>query len=48
VLGEMELLGGSSARRAASVVALTPVRAAAVPYAAAKDFLNKNPLVRDA
>lgn len=41
----MEVLGGSSAKRAASVVAATPVRVAVVPYATAKEYLSANPLV---
>ncbi|GAB4812965.1 hypothetical protein N2152v2_000011, partial [Parachlorella kessleri] len=46
VLGEMEVLGGSASRRAASAVAHTRVRAALVPYAAAKEYLHKNPLAK--
>lgn len=41
----MEVLTGSAARRAASVVARAPLAAAVVPYAAAKEYLARNPLV---
>lgn len=47
VVGEMELLRGPGARRAASVIAAAPqVRVAHLPHAAARAYLANRPLAR--
>ena len=46
VVGEMEALRGAGARRSATVVAASPaVKVARVPYALAKGYLARHPLV---